>query len=219
MTHSPHLSRTRLLVAAAVAALASTPALAGCGADDPAPSTGPTGSSPSGGAAGSPGGGATVADLLAEHGLSGLDTMQVVDRLDAMPVAERPGDLIASVRPDSLVLTDGAGREARMPMPEDRVYVSVAPYRERTHECHFHSLTTCLGELPGAEVRVTLTRDDGRVLLDERRRTFDNGFTGLWVPRGIAATLTVSSDGRSGSAPVSTVGADDPTCITTLRMV
>lgn len=161
----------------------------------------------------------TAQQLLASHDLAGLDVGDVIERLDAMPVADRPDDLIASVQPDALVLRDANGRESRLSMPDDTVYISVAPFRDQAHECHFHSLTTCLGELSDAEVRVILTADDGTVLVDETRRTQDNGFTGIWVPRGIEATLTVESGGLSGSVPVSTTSPDDRTCITDLQLL
>lgn len=136
-----------------------------------------------------------------------------------MPVADRPSGLLASVQPGALVLKDESGRESRLPMPEDEVYVSIAPFRDQTHECHFHSLTTCLGELVDAEIRITLTADDGEVLIDETRRTYDNGFTGLWVPRGIEATIAIEHEGREGTARISTMTADDPTCVTTLQLL
>lgn len=125
---------------------------------------------------------------------------------------------MASVRPNALVLSDKQGGEAQLPMPEGEVYVSVAPYRERTHDCYFHSLTNCLGELRNDDVQVTLTKADGTVLISESRETFDNGFVGLWVPRGIEGTLTIEQGGRTGTVPVSTLSDDDPTCITTLRL-
>jgi hypothetical protein len=103
-------------------------------------------------------------------------------------------------------------------MPDDEVYISIAPYRDQTHDCYFHSLTTCLGELANAEVQVTLTGDDGEVLVDEVRQTYDNGFIGIWVPRGTTATLTVEYDGQAGTADISTMNSDDPTCITTLQL-
>lgn len=158
-------------------------------------------------------------ELLADHDLAGLDAPQIIERLDTMPVAERPADLLASVQTDELVLSDSGGREARLPLPDDEVYLSIAPYRDLTHECHFHSLTTCVGELAGAEMRITLTDANGDVLIDETRRSYDNGFVGVWVPRGIEAELVVEHDGRVGTAPISTRSPDDPTCITTLRLV
>lgn len=157
-------------------------------------------------------------DFLAAHDLDGLDAAQVIERLDRMSVADRPADLIASVQPDALVLTDDQERETRLPMPEDEVYISIAPYRDQTHDCYFHSLTTCLGELNNTEVQVTLTGEDGAVLLDEARQTYDNGFIGIWVPRGIEATLTIEHEGQTGIATISTMNEDDPTCITTLQL-
>ena len=96
-------------------------------------------------------------------------------------------------------------------MPDDEVYISVAPYREQTHDCYFHSLTTCLGELANAEVQVTLTSDDGEVLVNETRQTYDNGFIGIyWIPRGIEATLTIDHKGQTGTTTISTMNDDDP---------
>lgn len=160
----------------------------------------------------------TAQELLARHDLAGLDVRQVIERLEAISVADRPDDLLASVQPDALVLRDAGGREGRLPLPDDAVYVSIAPFREQTHECHFHSLTTCVGELADTEVRVTLSADDGSTIVDETRRTQDNGFAGVWVPRGLDATLTVESEGMTGSVPLSTISPDDRTCITDLQL-
>ena len=157
-------------------------------------------------------------EFLADHGLSGLDVRQVIERLDTMPVADRPTDLLASVQPEALVLTDDQERETRLPLPEDEVYISVAPYRDQTHDCYFHSLTTCLGELASEEVQVTLTGADGEVIIDEARQTYDNGFIGLWVPRDTEVTLTIEHEGQEANARISTMNDDDPTCITTMRL-
>ncbi|MGW9557387.1 CueP family metal-binding protein [Nocardiopsis sp. NPDC055551] len=164
-----------------------------------------------------------VTELLAAHGLDdleGLDPRELVDRLDLMAVEDRPTDLMASVRPGSLLLSDTAGgEEVELDLPEDLFYLSMAPYVDRTHDCFHHSLTSCMGELRGEEVTVTITDDaDDTVLVEETAPTFDNGFVGYWLPGGIDATVTVEYEGRSGSTPIST-GADDPTCLTTLELV
>lgn len=156
-------------------------------------------------------------NLLAEHDLSGLDAKQIIDRLDAMPVAERPTDLFASIRPDNVLLSDGGEREVLIPMPEDEFYVSMSPFVTQTHDCFFHSLTTCLGELQDQELHVTITDVDGAELANGTYRTFNNGFVGFWLPRGIDATITVKYEGKSVTAPLSTTDAD-PTCVTTLQL-
>lgn len=157
--------------------------------------------------------------MLSDHGLAGLDARQVIELLDTTPVADRPTDLIASVRPTALALSDNQDREVSLPLPRDEFYLSVAPYVSRTHDCYFHSLTTCIGELSNEEVHVTVTdADTGNVLIEETRRTYDNGFIGLWLPRGVTTNITLEVDGKSGVATVSTAGDDALTCLTTLQL-
>lgn len=157
--------------------------------------------------------------ILAEFGYDASDVKTVVDTLDALPVAERSAALIASVRPNVLALTTDDGREASIPMPDDEFYLSIAPYLTSTHDCHFHSLTTCRGELANATVDVTV-RDDatGKTLAQGSEKTFDNGFLGLWLPRGITATVTIDYQGRQSEKTISTTGDDDATCLTTMQL-
>ncbi|MGJ0184251.1 CueP family metal-binding protein [Corynebacterium glyciniphilum] len=155
---------------------------------------------------------------LADYNLDGLDAREITERLDALPVADRPEGLIASVEPETLVLFDNRGNETLMPLPADEFYLSFAPYLDQTHDCDFHSLTTCLGELRSQQFDVTVTEmGTNNVLVDETVSTFDSGFTGLWLPRDITATLTVEQNGHFGTVPFTT-DDDAPTCITTLHL-
>lgn len=191
-------SRTSTVVAALVAAFL---VLAGC-------SSAESGGTPAAGDS-----------LLAKHGLDGLTAEEVIEKLDTMQVSDRPADLLASVQPEVLAVSDKDGNRTDLPMPDDKVYISVAPYQQKTHDCYYHSLTTCLGELGGEDVQVTVTdKQSGKVLLDGARQLYDNGFVGLWVPRDTTATVTVEYEGTSGTADISTVSKDDPTCITTLQL-
>lgn len=155
-------------------------------------------------------------ELLAPHGLDGMGTQELIDHMDRIPGPERPTNLLASVRAETLVLSDGSV-EHEVDIEGDEFYLSFAPYVDGTHECYYHSLTTCQGELRSAEMHVRITTDDGQVLIDERMTTFDNGFIGVWLPRDISATLEVSHDDLSATAEVST---DDqaPTCLTTVHL-
>ncbi len=158
-------------------------------------------------------------DLIAELGFGGRSAREIITELDALPLGQRPTEMMASIRPDELVLMDAAKREAAMPMPADEFYVSVAPYVAQTHECHFHSLTTCVGEQRNKDMSVTVKDNaTGNTLLEEVRTTFDNGFMGLWLPRGIDATLTLGLDGRSATQTLSTKAGDDATCVTTAQL-
>lgn len=155
-------------------------------------------------------------DLLGTYGLDGLDAKEIITHLDQLPVAERPTDLMASVMPDHLALTS-SDTELAMPLPEDSFYLSVAPYVDQTHECHFHSLTTCLGELSNEDVQVTIVDDAGDVIVDEQTTTFDNGFVGVWVPSDTEGTIEVSYNGMTGTTEFSSTD-DAATCITDLQL-
>lgn len=197
----PGIRRRLILLSAALIGVLL--ALTGCSTDasSPAPSTSAQGG------------------LLADHGLAGLDARQIIERLDTMAQADRPTDLIASIRPSELIVRDDQNRSTSLPMPADQFYVSAAPYLNSTHECHFHSLTTCKGELRNADLKVTVTNASGAVLVDKTVRTYDNGFLGLWLPRNIDAVLTVEQGGRSASTPITTSGDETATCLTTLKLV
>lgn len=155
--------------------------------------------------------------LLAEYGLDGLDTVAIVDRLDRLGSGERPEDLMASVRTDEVLLSSGDD-EFSLAIPDDRFYLSVAPYADRTHECFYHSLTTCAGELAAEDVQVRIVDEtNDQVLVDRTETTFDNGFIGFWLPRDIEGTVRISHGDRVGEVDFTTA-EDAPTCLTTLRL-
>lgn len=187
--------RTRILSLAAIAAFALA-ACSGPAAEEPAPAN----------------------DVLAAHGLDGTPVRDLIDELDRTPLDERSADFMASVRPGELLVSDATTTEPVALPIDDEFYLSVAPYIDTTHECYFHSLTTCKGELGGEEVRIIVTNaETGEVIVDEQATTFDNGFVAVWLPRDITATLRVEHDGLSAEAPIAT-GPDDATCITTLQL-
>lgn len=154
-------------------------------------------------------------EFLSENGLDGLTGQEIVERLDASTDA-RPLPFSASVREENVILSDGTV-EVSVPLPQDSYYVAVAPYLTSTHECYYHSLATCQGELTGEQVRITITGDDGTVLVDQTATTYTNGFVGFWLPRDIAGTIEVSFEDYTGTVPFSTSDGS-PTCITTLQL-
>lgn len=186
----------------ATALVAFTLVLAGCAPTDPSSATGDN----------------ATDDLLSEFGLAEMDAVEAIDHLDRLAVTERPADLMASVYPDELVLTDSV-REVTLDMPENVSYLSIAPYVSQTHDCFYHSLTTCLGELSNDTVEVKITDTaTGEALIDEEVTTFDNGFIGFWVPSDIAeGTIEISYNGLTGTTSFTTTDKG-ATCITDLQL-
>ncbi len=113
-----------------------------------------------------------------------------------------------------MLLSDGS-TEAAMPLDGDQFYLSLAPYETSTHECYFHNLGTCRGELAGEDVHVTISTDDGEVLVDEQVTTYANGFVGFWIPKDVAGSVVVTRDGKRAESRFSS-DAEGPTCLTTL---
>lgn len=154
--------------------------------------------------------------VLGKFDLDGKNVKDIIADLEQRSLDNRPSDtLFASVRPNELQVKTG-DEEFSLNI-EEGFYLSFAPYVESTHECYFHSLTTCMGELGGEDVQVKITDDKGEVLVEETATLNPNGFVGYWLPRDIKGTLEVTYDDVSGSVPFAT-SPEDPTCVTTLQM-
>jgi hypothetical protein len=145
--------------------------------------------------------------------LEGLDAVQAVQLANAWKGA----DVTSFATTEAVHFAFPGGTEVVVPMPDDQVFVSVAPYLNRTHPCTTHYMSGCQGELVAAPVHVRALRPDGDVVLDEVIATGPNGFLDLWLPRGEAFLLDLTLDGYAVQGIVSTVDGA-PTCITTMRL-
>jgi len=200
--------RTRMITPAVVFAVAGALLLSGC-----SPAGQSTGTERDGSATSATSPGWSLQEL------SRTDVRTVIDRLDRAPLSERNAAVTASIRTDRVVLGDEDGDQIEMAMPDGLTYVSFAPYRSQTHDCTFHAPSSCVGELRNTELQLTVTDlSTGEKYIDEHTRTFDNGFVGVWLPRGITADVVIVSGDSEARAMISTVNDDDPTCITTMPL-
>lgn len=154
------------------------------------------------------------AAFLEQHGLDGLSVEEVVARLDS--TTADPEGLSASITSESLILNDGT-REVKLALPEDKFYLSFAPYITNTHPCATHSLISCQGELVGEELQAVITGADGKEIVNSTFTTMENGFVGVWLPRNINATLTVNYNGMTAQAAINTSKGSN-TCLTELKL-
>ncbi|HPR34321.1 MAG TPA: CueP family metal-binding protein [Anaerolineaceae bacterium] len=149
--------------------------------------------------------------FLEEYGLSGLTIPEIVQQLDS--TTSDPAGLKASITSKHLVLMDDLA-EVRLALPDDTFYLSFAPYITQTHPCAIHSLASCQGELVNREIYAVITDSNGKEIVSSNFTTMENGFVGVWLPRDINATLTVSYNGLVAQAPIRTYSGSD-TCLTT----
>jgi hypothetical protein len=149
--------------------------------------------------------------ILEIYQLQALSVEEMVETLETSSI-DKTG-LTAYINSSNLVLETKNDQES-VPLPEGKFYISFAPYIETTHTCYTHYLTSCRGELQNESFTIKVVLEDGNVLLEETLSSASNGFVGLWLPKGIKATLHVNYNDYHVSTPISTFD-DDPTCITT----
>lgn len=145
--------------------------------------------------------------------LAGLDARAAVEVANAW----KGNGVTSFATPTAVHFAFPDGSEVVVPMPDDVMLVSVAPYFTHTHPCATHYMSGCQGELVGAPVHVRAVAGDGSIVIDEVMPTMANGFIDLWLPRGLAFDLHLSLDGATAVGLVTT-HADSKTCVTTLQL-
>ena len=149
--------------------------------------------------------------FLEKYGLSGLSVEDIVHKLDS--TTSDPSGLSASITSDYLVLMDDSN-EVRLTLPKDKFYISFAPYVTQSHPCGTHSLSSCQGELVNKEIHAVITDSEGKEIVNSDLTTMANGFVGIWLPRNMNGTVSVSYNGLVAKAPITTFAGSD-TCLTT----
>lgn len=146
-----------------------------------------------------------------------LRTLAGVDAEEALALANAwrsEGKGVQSyVTSRAVVFRLGGDREVKVPLPDDRMVVAVAPYVNFTHPCEVHFMSSCQGELAGAEVWIRVADEGGQVLREGKVVLLPNGFVELWLPRGRRYTLTIRYNGLEARKTLTTY-PNSPTCVT-----
>lgn len=150
-------------------------------------------------------------EMLKKYDLADLSVKEMVNKLDSI-TNEKDG-LNASITGTTLILYDN-DKEYNFKLPSDEFYLSFAPYINEVHPCQTHNLVSCRGELFNKEFTVSIVKKDGTVIADQKVKSMNSGFIGIWLPRDIEATLTISYNGLSVTKSITTYAKSD-TCITT----
>lgn len=156
----------------------------------------------------------TESAFLEKYGLNNLSVEEIVYSLDSSK--SDPIGLSASITGEYLVLTDSS-EEIKLALPQDKFYLSFAPYITENHPCSTHSLSSCQGELVNQTVNVIITDDKGNEIINSDLTTMENGFVGVWLPRDMNAKIQVEYDDLSAQTTISTFSGSD-TCLTTLLL-
>ena len=132
-------------------------------------------------------------------------------------------NIVVHVLADQIRATFGDGSESTVAIPEDKFFLSIAPWVTFTHPCTFHVPTGCTGELVGKEMKVT-ARDveTGEIVIDQMITTQHDGFIDFWVPsqRHLAFVFEYEDErfGLLTAKEVLSTHPDGQTCITTMQL-
>ena len=117
------------------------------------------------------------------------------------------------VTSEAVVFRLSKSREVKVPLPDDRMVVAVAPYISFTHRCEVHFMSSCQGELAGEKVWIRVEGEDGRVVQEGEVTLLPNGFVELWLPREQRFAFTARYGGLEAQKTLTTF-ANSPTCVT-----
>lgn len=126
-------------------------------------------------------------------------------------------DVSASITSSELIITDSDNKETVYSLPDEKFFLSIAPYIGETHPCEIHSLTGCQGEMVQEAFAVEITDSEGNTVINETLETMENGFIDLWLPKEDDYHVKITHDGKTAEAALSTYDGDQ-TCITTMQL-
>src|SRR5699024_2222988 len=110
----------------------------------------------------------------------------------------------ASITSSELIVTDENQKETTYDLPDDKFFVSIAPFINEMHPCDIHSLTGCQAEFANADADVYSRASSGNVSLDEYKEAEVHGFIDLSLPRDDTYIVTIRQDGKKATSDIST---------------
>lgn len=149
------------------------------------------------------------------------DELKGIDGKQAMELANRWRqknlDVSTFVTPDAVNFKFKDGKTVSVPLPDDQMVVSVAPYINTTHKCATHYMSKCDAELKNVPVKVLAITAGGKTVIDKTFKTPPTGFIDLWLPRDQEITISVSAQGKKATGKLYT-HRNSKTCDTTLKL-
>lgn len=109
-------------------------------------------------------------------------------------------------------------RELTIALPDDEMYVAIAPYIIETHTCSTHYLSSCQGEMDIKEFSLTIKNEQGQMVFDASVTSLKNGFFEIWLPRDERFNCNIEYDDKNAEFVLETF-EESNTCVTTVRMM
>lgn len=152
-------------------------------------------------------------DFYAKYDIEEQDLKKLVSLLENK-LDEKAG-LNVSVKPNAVIFSDENEETSRS--IKDEFYLSIAPYINQTHDCFYHNLISCRGELVNTKMHVKIVDEKENIIFDKDITTYENGFYGFWLEKDMEGKIEVTYDDKTVSSKITT-NEDAPTCLTTLHL-
>jgi len=144
-----------------------------------------------------------------------------LDILDAIHLANKWAnkypDITIYVTYTQLIIEYPNNTNAFIPIPENQMYVVIAPYIETTHACETHYISSCQGELKETEFDLIIKEKDGAIFFDGSMTSLKNGFIELWLPKNNEFDLSIFLNSQKVQLNINTFETGI-TCITTAKL-
>ncbi|MFH1052635.1 MAG: CueP family metal-binding protein [bacterium] len=121
------------------------------------------------------------------------------------------------VTTEELVVEFPDGREVHKNLPDNEMYIAIAPYVNFTHSCSTHYISTCKAELSNKVLQVIATGANENIIINDKYTAMDNGFIELWLPRNRTININIIYGSLSSSETIIT-NKDSRTCLTTFKL-
>lgn len=145
-------------------------------------------------------------------GIDGKKAMEIANKWRMKKI-----EVVTFVTVDTVNFKFKDGGTISIPLPDDVMIVSIAPYINKTHTCITHHMSSCDAELKNDDLKIMAVAADGRILIDKTMKTAATGFLDLWLPRNQDINITVISKGKSATGKIYTY-RNSKTCETTLKL-
>lgn len=154
-------------------------------------------------------------DQLLKDELKGVDGKQAMELANKW--RQKNLDVTSFVTPDAVNFKFKDGKTISVPLPDDQMVVSIAPYINITHKCATHYMSKCDAELKNVPVKVLAITAGGKILINKTIKTPSTGFFDLWLPRDQEIIISINAQGKKATGKIGTY-RNSKTCDTTLKL-
>ncbi len=120
------------------------------------------------------------------------------------------------VTTEELIVEFPDGREVHKNLPDNEMYIAIAPYINYTHSCTNHYISSCKAELTKKGFKVTAISNNDTII-NQNITSLNNGFIELWLPRDKTISISIIY-GLLGSKEIIKTDKESRTCFTTFKL-